>query len=50
MSPDSILITIAVIAVGMNLVLAWEAWKLSRETLNLFDPKRNADQADKDES
>tara|TARA_B100000929_G_scaffold267272_1_gene235398 strand:- start:281 stop:433 length:153 start_codon:yes stop_codon:yes gene_type:complete len=50
MNPDTILIIIAVIAVSLTLVLAWEAWKLSRETIDLFDPERNADQADKDES
>ncbi|MBY5940283.1 hypothetical protein KUW00_05195 [Halomonas sp. DP5N14-9] len=50
MNPDAILIIIALIAVVMTLALAWEAWKLSRETLDLFDPERNSEQGDKDES
>ena len=50
MNPDTILIIIAVIAVVMTLILTWEARKLSRDARELFDPERNADQADKDES
>ncbi|MCJ8287109.1 hypothetical protein [Halomonas sp.] len=49
MSADSILIIIAAVAILMTLLLAWEAWKLSRETLDLFDPERNDAHGDEDE-
>ena len=48
MSADTILIVIAAVAILMTLLLAWEAWKLSRETLDLFDPERN-EHANEDE-
>ncbi|WP_162816470.1 hypothetical protein [Halomonas sp. BN3-1] len=48
MSADTILIIIAAVAILMTLLLAWEAWKLSRETLDLFDPERN-EHANEDE-
>ncbi|WP_348826809.1 hypothetical protein [Halomonas sp. RT37] len=49
MSADAILIIIAAVAILMTLLLAWEAWKLSRETLDLFDPERNDAHGDEDE-
>lgn len=49
MSADTILIIIAAVAILMTLLLAWEAWKLSRETLDLFDPERNDAHGDEDE-
>ncbi|MBY5930814.1 hypothetical protein KUV86_17035 [Halomonas sp. DP8Y7-3] len=49
MSAETILIIIAAVAILMTLLLAWEAWKLSRETLDLFDPERNDAHGDEDE-
>ncbi|MBR9880765.1 MAG: hypothetical protein GYB17_14855 [Gammaproteobacteria bacterium] len=48
MSADTTLIVIAAVAILMTLLLAWEAWKLSRETRELFDPERN-EHGDEDE-
>ncbi len=48
MSADTLLIVIAAVAILMTLLLAWEAWKLSRETLDLLDPERH-EHANEDE-